>query len=51
IIESLDLKKKNKFNKVFVVLSETLVYSDSYSYVNNYTCIEIRQYEFKVVKL
>lgn len=36
---------------VFVVLSEPLVESDSYSYVNNYTCIEIRQNEFKVEKL
>ncbi|AJI45912.1 class II glutamine amidotransferase [Francisella tularensis subsp. novicida] len=51
IIETLDLKKKNKFKNGFVVLSEPLVESDSYSYVNNYTCIEIRQNEFKLEKL
>ncbi|MBD5784353.1 class II glutamine amidotransferase, partial [Francisella tularensis subsp. holarctica] len=51
IIETLYLKKKNKFKNGFVVLSEQLVESDSYSYVIKYTCIEIRQNEFKVKTL
>ncbi|APC91826.1 Glutamine amidotransferases class-II family protein [Francisella sp. MA067296] len=51
IIETLDLKKKNKLKSGFVVLSEPLVASDLYNYINNYTCIEIKQNEFRVEKL
>ncbi|ASG67827.1 class II glutamine amidotransferase [Francisella halioticida] len=51
IIETLAVKTKLKKRNGFVVLSEPLVNSDLYTYVDNYTCIEIKENKFKVEKL
>lgn len=51
IIDTLDVNKKGKKKNGFVVLSEPLVDSDLYTYVDNYTCIEIKENKFKVEKL
>ncbi|QEO57101.1 class II glutamine amidotransferase [Francisella marina] len=51
IIETLELSKKHKLKNGYLVLSEPLVDSDLYTYIDNYSCIEIKHNEFKVEKL
>ncbi|AIT08572.1 glutamine amidotransferase [Candidatus Francisella endociliophora] len=51
ILVTLNLPLKERYRNSFVVLSEPLVNSDLYRYVDNYSCIEITQNKFNVQKL